>query len=292
MKSITKLYIIVSVVALLSGCFRGKPSYRSYDIFDGTPGHELAKAVESNNLKKIEKLIIEDSVDINYQDPIYKQTVLTTATMNTSRSLFPTKLSTIEKLLELGADPNLYANWDGDRSNSVTIACSGDDADLLALLLKYGGDPNSVDKSDLCGELTALMLAARLRIHDDYRCLRMLIEHGADVNATTSSYRGGAIEAAWHEYMSILILIQNGADPFTTIYPKSYLNEPQMSFPEYMRYDTQPLDSKQYKYKMMLKKWLKDNDIFDYDTIPIPEEAIEDAKKYYPDTWEEYLKVY
>lgn len=292
MKKIMKLLTITLLLTLFSGCFRGRPSYRSYRIFKDTPAWELAKAVESNNLGKIERLILEDSLDINYQDPVYHQTVLNTAAMNMSKPLFRTRMETIKKLLELGADPNIYADQDGDHSNAVTIACSGDMADLLSLLLQYGGDPNSVDISETCGEMTALMMAARLRLKDDYRCLRMLIEHGADLNARTSTYKGGVIEAAWNEYMSILILIQNGADPFTTIYPRSYLNQPLMSFPEYMRQDTQPLDSRKYKYKMVLKEWLKENGIFDYDTIPIPESVIEYAKEHFPDTWQEYLKVY
>ncbi|WP_146527172.1 ankyrin repeat domain-containing protein [Novipirellula artificiosorum] len=47
-------------------------------------------------------------------------------------------IETIAKLIELGADVNFKADY-----TALQRACSGDQADAVALLLKYGADVNT-----------------------------------------------------------------------------------------------------------------------------------------------------
>ena len=49
--------------------------------------------------------------------------------------------------------------------------------------------------------------------------------------------------------------------------------------------------SVKHEQKMKVVEYLLTKDI-DYRKVPIPESAVEHAKKLYPDKWEEYLEKY
>ena len=52
-----------------------------------------------------------------------------------------------------------------------------------------------------------------------------------------------------------------------------------------------PLDSEEYKIKMEIVKEFERQGV-DYSATPIPDWVLEKIKRQYPDTWEEYIKVY
>ena len=55
---------------------------RDYRLFQNTPAWELAKAVEDENTKKIDKIVSENPEIINYQEYQYGNTLLMLTIMN------------------------------------------------------------------------------------------------------------------------------------------------------------------------------------------------------------------
>lgn len=302
MRNIYIIIIIVMlavVIAVLTGCGEPRPTPRRFKIFRDTPVWELAQAVQDNDIDRIDSLVIRDSVDINYQDPEFGYTLLMTALLNhkgffSRGPLSKVRLGTIEELLKLGADPNLSGDSLTQRGvNAVIVACDQNWYDGLRLLLKYGGDPNTTAYTQLRfynRDETALMAATySVANPDDTRCMELLLESGADVNATTKSSRGGILTDALPDYKRVLILLEHGADSETKVY--SYHVDSLISLPEQMRYHDFPLNSEDYRYKRKVIDFLKRKGI-DYYSYPIPEKMMEEIKKRYPLNWRRYAEVY
>ena len=269
------------------------PLAGNFDLFKDTPVWPLAKAVRINDAWRIEKLIREDSMDINYQEPIYGHTLLSTAIASKNKFSYRANISTINKLLSLGADPNLYGDLEGQTGdNAVTLASSMNYYDALRLLLDYGGNPNSrrrnVDPPNTSNE-TALMASIRtLYDSDDMRCMQLLVERGADVNARATHDKWTPLGMATRDYRRVLYLLEHGADYNALIEER---NEEMLDLPTAMRYSLFPLDSEKYQHKLRVIQWLREHGV-DYYSYPIPESALKWIQRNYPDNWEEYAAVY
>ena len=61
---------------------------------------------------------------------------------------------TVAVLLEAGADPNFYSQF--ENKSLITQACCNGYADIIRLLIKHGADPNVCDKSGASGLWTAV----------------------------------------------------------------------------------------------------------------------------------------
>ena len=110
-----------------------------FRLYKHTPAWSLAKAVEDEDTTEISKQVLQMHIPVDYRDPKYKQTLLMLATRTN-------KIESVEKLLALGANPNAHddsTKYFGE--SAVLSACrfTGPSSKILALLLKYGGDPNS-----------------------------------------------------------------------------------------------------------------------------------------------------
>lgn len=149
---------------------------------------------------------------------------------------------TIELLLERGANPNaatpagltaLHVGA-GDLAKTRALIAHGADVNaktkagrtplliaarqdgayaVVKLLLEKGADPKVVDVIPSFGAgpgASALMLAAKT---SDVRTVRLLAEHGVDVNARTPNGDTALIEAAWSGNVEVVrYLIAQGAD--------------------------------------------------------------------------------
>lgn len=254
-----------------------------YRLFQQTPIWDLAKAVEDENTAEIEQIISKNKNLIDYPDPKYGNTLLSLAVSNN-------QLVSVKKLLELGADPNKHDKYEG--STPVIDACLSSDPEILKLLLYFGGDPNSTQNAPL--EEDSLLhhertFALRKAAAYDIRYVKLLVEAGADVNKTDSLYNEGALEIAiiQDNFEIALYLLNNGAD-----YKKkmSGTNEiPKVDILYLLRLSIVPLDSKTHSQKIQVIDFLKNKGL-NYWTYPIPERVINQAKRRYPDEWQEYLK--
>ena len=254
-------------------------------LFRSTPVWELAKAVNKENIKKINHLIKNKGVPIDFHEPRFDQTLLIWATR-------VGKEKAVEALLELGADPNLQ---DHHGNNAIIIASDfsyySDDCcrtHLLKLMLKYGGDPNSVNfiklnkKGGEFGGHTPLTRASGACLEK----VKLLVDAGADINFV-NEYGGGnpLREALVMQRANIVryLLIEKKADfrkeeKVTTIYGDII----RIVFS--LRGWTFPLDSEDYKIKMEIVEYLKEQGV-DYRSSPIPT----DIRMRFP---QEYLDRY
>ena len=100
---------------------------------------------------------------------------------------------------------------DGEAEKKVLEAARSGDHDRLKSLLKASKKEAAVEARD-SGDLTALMLSAR---NGNVKCMRLLIEAGADVDAASKEDgRTALIAAARRERVEALkLLLRRGARP-------------------------------------------------------------------------------
>lgn len=142
-------------------------------------GESLLHIAVNKGDKSVEKvkLLIEYGANINQKNK-YNQTPLYNSFLYNTKK---TKL--IKLLLENGANPNIKDNINGD-SPLLSASMNGtNDIDELKLLLEYGADPN-IQQDRL--KITPLHLAIGNYLHDRnifcFECIKLLIDHGADIN--------------------------------------------------------------------------------------------------------------
>lgn len=135
--------LIVSIEMVLD-IKADKEHLLGYDfrLFQDTEAWDLAKAVKWQNTSEIRRQISEQKVPVDFREEQYGQTLLMLAIRSK-------KYHSIPVLLELGANPNIpYDSIKPGSQNAVMLACDNDTHPMvLKLLLKYGGDPNSVIRS-------------------------------------------------------------------------------------------------------------------------------------------------
>ncbi|KAL0935911.1 ankyrin repeat protein [Colletotrichum truncatum] len=117
-----------------------------------------------------------------------------------------TRADLVSALLEKGADPNQTDNW-GESIMSQVITLGN--TELLRTFLAHGGNANKKVKED-----TFLLYAID---RGRYEHAKMLLKHGADVNAPDNKGRVPLIEALQMDSMPFVeLLLQFGADPNKT----------------------------------------------------------------------------
>ena len=255
-----------------------KKSYFGNDVrrFQCTKAWNLAKAVEDQNVWEIERQVRLLKVPVDCRDRINKFTPLMYA-------VYANKIRSVKTLLDLGANPNLPNDTIcSSGENAVIISsCSfyTSSADVLRLLLKYGGNPNSIQhgkKLDNSGNwelarCTALGLAVPST--GDYEKVRILVDAGADVNYRDGGVSCEALEnALLLDRMDVaLYLLEHGAD-----YTRKFCVIDESNTTCYvdilymLRLNVFPLDSPEYRDKLKIVTFLK-NKGMDYWKSPIPD---------------------
>jgi ankyrin repeat protein len=113
----------------------------------------------------------------------------------------------VELLLQYGANPNKsnYMGWP-----PLHLALYGSQgAAIVLLLLQYGAN---IESSVLGLDMTPLCSAA---LHESVECTRILLEHGADVNATNTNGNTPLINAVRLNHTEIFhVLLEFGANIF------------------------------------------------------------------------------
>lgn len=171
-------------------------SFRSryLKFFNDTEAEELAYAVYREDTTEIKEILDAKSTDVNFQEEQYGYSVLMIAVIEN-------KINSVKVLLEHGADPNLQNKRN---INSVILACNsiyhvGECPDeILHLLLKHGGDPNSIwyfeEKTENGGG--AIMNTTPLMEASGAGCINqinLLLNFGANINTYTLHEGYGAI---------------------------------------------------------------------------------------------------
>ena len=237
-----------------------------YRLFQNTPAWELAKAVEDENTKKIDKIVSENPEIINYQESKYGNTLLMLTIMNQ-------QLKPFKALLKRGADVNIHSTFDG--TSSLIKACSSKfyNITFVKMLIEYGADVNDVEIGERRKEngtrLTPLIAASRTGRLD---LVRFLVSKGADVNYQNEFGQSALSESVMvDEYKVAYYLLQNGADYNRPIYyrfdnsvPIEKRDPKDKGKPMYLwdvlKEDLSEFGTSEYKYKMRIIDFLKSKD--------------------------------
>lgn len=245
-----------------------------FRLYKHTPAWSLAKAVEDEDTTEISKQVLQMHISVDYRDPEYKQTLLMLATRTN-------KIESVKKLLELGANPN--AHNDSTKyfgQSAVLLACrfTRPSSKILALLLKYGGNPNStacgVQENGL-GEIVPIRdFVLSAAVFSSFEKVKLLVDAGANINYATSTENCAIENCMIFDRMDIMLyLLQKGAD-----YRRKF-TEIDLDKPDYPTFEVDilyklrkcvyPIGSKEYTDKMKVVNFLKKKGL-DYWKSPIP----------------------
>ena len=267
--------ILIAIACLLFSCSdlsrekivdKSELTGRDYRLFQNTPAWELAKAVEDENTKKIDKIVSENPEIINYQESKYGNTLLMLTIMNQ-------QLKPFKALLKRGADVNIHNTFDG--TSSLIKACSSKfyNITFVKMLIEYGADVNDVEIGERRKEngtrLTPLIAAFRTGRLD---LVRFLVSKGADVNYQNEFGQSALSKSVMvDEYKVAYYLLQNGADYNRPIYyrfdnsvPIEKRDPKDKGKPMYLwdvlKEDLSEFGTSEYKYKMLIIDFLKSKD--------------------------------
>ena len=110
----------------------------------------------------------------------------------------------------LDREAALATAFSGDGFTALHLAAFLGHSDTVALLLDRGADPNAVARSEQIGPVQPLHSAAATR---QLECARLLIAHGADVNARQAGGYTPLHEAAGNGDIELArLLLEAGAD--------------------------------------------------------------------------------
>ena len=254
-----------------------------FRLFQGTSVWNLAKYVQDQNINKIKQLIKEGSIDVDFQEPKYGNTLLMLAVKNQ-------KYQSSKVLLELGANPNKSNKYDGASAMIDAAAINTtirSNTRFLELLLAFGGNSNYVEvgerKNDINTRSTPLIIACGYIdnfTQSPIDKVKLLVESGADINYT-NEFNHFALKQAliFDHYDVVLYLLENGADYSKMIYDRSEysIDGKTVYIADILRERLLPRDSKEYEFKMKIVNFLNEQGL-DYRSLPIPDNIKSQAK--------------
>ena len=247
-----------------------KDSYLGWDVrrFQTTKAWNLAKAIDDHNIREMRRQVIDLKVPVDTRDRKKLFTPLMYAVFNND-------IQSVKVLLELGADPNIPTDSISDKGdNSVIIASRYSDIsiEILKLLLKYGGNPNSTEcgrNYDMDGDwipARSSALSCAVSISGEIEKVKILVEAGANVNNYDGDFQDAPLmDALLLDRMNIaLYLLEHGADynyKFRSCAPSSGGGSRNVDILYRLRQCIYPLDSQEYKDKLKVIKFLKDRGV-------------------------------
>ena len=165
------------------------------DVFQDPQSRALAEAACHGDLSKLDALV-KHGANVNATG--YRDVSALAWTMICKN------YEGAERLLELGANPNFKMKGTGDDS-PMWLAAGSNDPHWLPMMLAHGGDPNIRS-----GYRTALMIAIE---QDRMQNVKLLLEHGADVNEHYAGNDTAAMDAAALAKFDVVeMLLRHGYD--------------------------------------------------------------------------------
>lgn len=273
-----KKHLILLIIPLF-GCvnaYSQKLLASDYKIFQNTPAWELAMAINAEDTAKIKQIVNHDKLLMRVVDPKYGQTLLGLA-------VYKQKYNSVKTLVELGADPNAFNNYNGYTPLMNAIGLGGrsmkNDPRYLNLLLKHGGNPNLASKNTDYGpgSVTPIIIAADA---GNLEYVEILERAGVNLFKDESAILFGALTSRNPDL--VIYLLNKGFDVKTPMHP--FLDGTKTTIASMLRDWRFDLSSVDYKKKMQIVEFLKEHGI-DYRKTKIP-------KEYYKIETKEYLERY
>ncbi len=290
----------VTIIGSVGNLFIPADPSVSVNIFKDTPAWELAKAINSQKVKKINRICSEHKELINHREALYGTPLLYWA-------IGSGKYYSAEALLKNGADPNLMRS--ASRNTPLYLAVGnrwkGKNIDInenikyTELLLKYGADPNIPHSEDAFDDTTVLMNA--ISISDSKLLVQLLINNGADINAQKEVGTTAASLALRLKRYAVAhyLIVKCHADITKPCYDslmdmKVFGPQHEKIYPVNILRDypwVLPLDSKEYKLKQDIISEFKRQGV-DYYATPISDTVKDYIRYTYPHNYEEMLEKF
>jgi len=178
------------------------------EMFDDPSARSLAWAAGRGNIRRINRLILEDGMDVDQIGHLGATPIFWALQRENKRGF--------DRLLELGADPNHL--WDtGDSVMSHVSQMS--DSHYLEQVLKHGGDVNLTNPRTGTTPIFDAVKEERSNLDN----IILLTTNGANVNL----YDGGGItpliwSVVFDRYDIAFLLLQAGADPRMKVINNAY----------------------------------------------------------------------
>lgn len=297
-----RMYIVI-ICLLFFSCDNRKniKTVEDIEIFENTIAWELAIALEKNQYRKVNELLLADKNLVNFQDPEFGMTLL-------MRAVLKGNFKSVQFLLKNSANPNIQTKSGSTAlfhavSHSWKDAAANEDPKFVKILLEYGADPNLVycatDSEEYispieCGT-SPLMHAATRGLEK----VRLLIDAGSVIDYKTNTGTTAAINA--------LLMKKVNVAHYLIVKKKAKVSEPfyfyKMTDRNIVDYENPilpislledwllKLGSIEHQMKMEIVEEFK-NQGQDYWLIEKHPKTIERIRKIYPDSWEEYLQKY
>lgn len=296
-----KIVIYLYLLIFNSCSFNNKKNLLGDDfrLFENTKAWPLAIAVKNEDTTEIKKQIVCQKIPVDFKEKKFGQTLLMLAVRNN-------KERSVEELLYLGADPNTTDDkkyCSGQNAVLIASSFSRPSVKILNSLLEFGGNPNSTEcgmtKDNLGNDIKASSFALYEAVFIDFEKVKLLIAKGADVNYQTDSTIGGAAQAAFYtDRMDVLYyLITHGYNVYSKFYELNLSDNSSINVDicHKLRYCIYPINSFQFKYKLLVIKELSKRGI-DYKSSKIPTDALnmikQDKQLYHSIGLDNYLKMY
>ena len=272
MKYLHYLFLL-AVMILLTGCNQKDEKLLGDDIrlFRGTPAWGLAKAIEANDVAKINQILDKGEISVDFREPRYGVTLLTIAVRRY-------KYDSMVALLNKGADPNLQETHGHETALQAAILSrimnnNGEhDIRYVKSLIEHGADVNLYDhhpgKYDGLAAKPPLHLAAFMQ---STAIAKILLDAGALINARDASeFQCLAISEATLSFIYFLVVERKAEfkEPLCLHEPSDRANKlVDLVRAGNMAFDNRARDSdlseelrnsakEQLRYGMMLKEFL------------------------------------
>lgn len=259
-------YIYLLILILGTNCKNYLPGF-DFDSFKETEANELAIAVKNQNLNLIEKIVKNNNNLIDFLDPKFGHSLLMLAVANDLEK-------SVNKLLELGADPNKkskpISNINSEITTPVFIACNkmykgNCKTNILEILIKNGGNIN--DKIDVkylnakyITKETPLMIATMSNCID---LVKNVVELGANIDDYNYvNGKGPLSNCIIHDNLNILkyLVIEKKARIPSYVFVRPAHNNSsreEITLIEFLEEQKYSENSKNEKYKKEIIKYLK-----------------------------------
>jgi uncharacterized protein len=260
-----KRYLYIILMALFISCNNYLPGF-DFENFKGTKAYKLAKAVENQDVKKIEEIVKGDNNLIDFLDPKFGHSLLMLSVANGLDK-------SASKLLALGANPNKKSSpteTNSEVTTAVFIACNkiykrNCKTHILEILIKNGGDIN--DKIDVryvnakyVTKETPLMIATNSNC---INLVKKVVELGADINDYNYlNGKGPLSNCIIHDNIDILeylVIERNAEIPSYVFIRPAHNNTPreELTLIEFLNEQTYSKNSKNEKYKTSIINYIK-----------------------------------
>lgn len=266
-----KSILILSLFLIFSSCNKNLPGFR-FESFNNTRVEKLAIAVKNQDINDIENFIKNNADIIDLRESTYGHSLLMVAIANN-------KKKSVDKLLKLGANPNLRSKPKNSSNVEITTPMfiatndiynnSNCNTEILESLIKNGGNINDTLSikyvgADYISTESPLMIAAGSKC---IKILKKLIDLGADINKFDYKEGHGPIsEAIIHDRLDnlkYLVINKKAKIPQYCYVVHSHNETPRKEYTltEFLSKQEYEENSKEFKIRLEILKYLKVNNL-------------------------------